>query len=73
MGGHWRLYATLQEESFHWNLNFAISPMADSLNFSSATWKIFKNPSMLAYITKIQKSKLANIYFHEFDHSSHSC
>ena len=29
---------TLQEENFHWNLNFAISLMANSLNFNSAKY-----------------------------------
>ena len=43
--------------------------MANSLNFYSANHKIFKNLSMMAYITKFQKSKFPNIQFREFDHS----
>ena len=45
---------TLQEENFHLKLNVAISLMADWLNFNSTNYKIFKNLSMMAYITKIQ-------------------
>ena len=52
--------STLLEENFHSNLNLAISLMANSLNFDSANYKIFKNLSMMAYITIIQKSKYAN-------------
>ena len=60
---------TIQEESFHWNLNFVISLMSNSLNFYSANRKIFQNFLMMAYITKIKKSKFTNIQFPEFDHS----
>ena len=52
---------TLQEEKFHWNLNFAISLMANSLNFNSAYYTSFRNLSIIAYIIEIQKSKFANI------------
>ena len=31
------------------------------LNFNSANKKIFKNLSMMAYVTKIQKSRFADI------------
>ena len=60
---------TLQEENFHWNLNFAISHMANSLNINSAKDQIFKNISIMAYMKKTQKSKFANILFRELDHS----
>ena len=52
---------TLQEENFYWNLNFALSLMANSLKFNSTHNKIFKNLSMKAYTSKIQKAKYANI------------
>ena len=45
----------LQKENFHWNLNFAISLMADSLNFNSANYYILENLLMMAYITKSQE------------------
>ena len=61
--------STLLEKKFHSNLNLAISLTANSLSFNSANYKIIKNLSMMAYITKIQKSKFANIWFPEFDHS----
>ena len=32
---------TLQEEKFHWNLNFAILPMANLLNLNSAYIETF--------------------------------
>ena len=35
--------------------------MANSLNFNYTSFKILKNLSMMAYITKIQKSKFTNI------------
>ena len=37
----------LQDESFHWNLNLAISLMAKSLDLNSAYYCIFKNLSMV--------------------------
>ena len=53
---------TLQEENFLWNLNLAILLMANSLNFKTAYYCIFRNLSMIAYIVvEIQKSKFANI------------
>ena len=64
---------TLQEENFHWNLNFGFSLMANSLmsisltltllNFNSANYKIFKYLSIVTYITIIQKSEFANILY----------
>ena len=51
---------TLQELNFHWNLNFAISLMTNSLNFNSMYYYIFENILMIAYYTaKIWKSHLA--------------
>ena len=52
---------TLREENFHWNLKLVISLIASWLNFNSANCKIFKNLSMMAYVTKVQKPKFANI------------
>ena len=52
---------TIQEKNFHWNLKSAFSLMANSLNFDSTHNKITKNLSMMAYVTKIQISKFANI------------
>ena len=52
---------TLQAENLHWNLNFAISLMVNSLNSNSAYDTIFINLSMIAYMIEIQKSKFANI------------
>ena len=46
---------------FSLDLNFAISLMVKPLNFNSANFKIVRSLSMMAYITKIQKSKFANI------------
>ena len=43
--------------------------MANSLNLNSAYYYIFRNLSMITYIIEIQKSKFANIKFHEFDQS----
>ena len=54
-------FYTLQGEYLHWNLNFAILLMTNLLNFNSAKSYIFKNLSMMAYITKIHKSKFATI------------
>ena len=55
------LIYTLQEDSFHWNLIFAFSLMANSLNLNSAYNYIFRNPLLIAYTIHIQKSKFANI------------
>ena len=55
------IHTTLREEDFHWNLNFAIPLMANSLNLNSANYYIFRNLSMIAYIIGIQKSKFAYI------------
>ena len=40
---------------------FVISLMANIVNFNSTNNKIFKDLSMTAYITNIEKSKFANI------------
>ena len=37
--------------------------MVKPLNFNSANFKIVRSLSMMAYITKIQKSKFAHINF----------
>ena len=52
-----------QEKKIYWNLNLAISLMADLLNLNSAYYYyyIFRNLSMTVYIIGIQKSALANI------------
>ena len=55
----------LQDESFHWNLNFAISLMAKSLDLKSTYYCIFRNLSMIAYMIEIQESKFSNIKFFE--------
>ena len=52
---------TLQEEDSDWNLNFAISLMANSLNSNSVYYYILRNLIMIASIFEIQKSKFANI------------
>ena len=53
-------WPTLQEENCHWNLNFAILSTANSLAFNSADFRIFKNLSTMAYITKNQNSLIIN-------------
>ena len=50
---------TLQEKNFNWNLNFAISLMANLLNLNSGYNYMFTNLSMIAYIIANQKSKFA--------------
>ena len=57
----------LQDESFHRNLNFAISLMAKSLDLNSAYNYIYRNLSMIASMTEIQESKFANIKFFDVD------
>ena len=64
---------TLQEENFHWNSNFAISLMANSLTLNYAYYYIYRNNSMIAYIIEIQKTKFADILFREFDQSEPGC
>ena len=49
---------TLQEQKFHWNLNVAISPMANLLNLNSAYIEIFTNLSMIAHIRENSKIKI---------------
>ena len=46
-------WTTLQEENFHWNLNFAFSLMANSLNLNSAYYYTFRNLSMKASMIEI--------------------
>ena len=61
---HWQLslvLTTLQNENICWNLNFAILLMVNPLNSNSGFYWIFTNLSMTDYITKIQKSKFANL------------
>ena len=48
-------YPTVRK--LHWDLNYAISLMGNLLNFDSVNCKIFMIFSMMASITKIQKSK----------------
>ena len=59
------------EENFPWNLTFAISLMANSLNLNSANHYIFRNLSKIVYMymIEIQKSQFANSNFREFDQS----
>ena len=38
---------SLQAQNFHWNLNFAISLMANSLNLNFAYLKVFSNLLMI--------------------------
>ena len=45
---------------FNWNLNFAISLMANWLYFNSAYSFILGNLSMIAYIMEIQNSRTSN-------------
>ena len=59
--------SVLQDESFHWILNFAILLMANLLNLNSAYYHIFRNLSMMAYMIEIQESKFVNIKFFDFD------
>ena len=55
---------TLHEESFCWNLNFAILLMTNLLNFtfSSYFFMIFPNLSMKAYISETRNLKFTYIY-----------
>ena len=55
------IYPTLREENSHWNLSFAISLLANSLNLNSVYYYIYGRISMRGYIIEIQKQKLANI------------
>ena len=54
------------------SLEFKFCYFADGkfAKFKFRFYSFFKNFSMIAYIIEIQKSKLANIQFHEFDQSS---
>ena len=47
--------------------------MANSLNLISANYYLFRNILMIEYTIEIQKSKFANILFHEFDQSEQGC
>mgnify|MGYP001795409308 CR=1 FL=1 len=49
---------TLQAQNFHWNLNFAISLMANSLNLNITYLKAFTNLSMIADIDRKSKIKI---------------
>ena len=44
------IYSTLQEENVRRYLNFAVSLMANSLNFNSAYCLTFRDFSTIAYI-----------------------
>ena len=43
------------------NVNFAISLLANWLNLNSAYYEIFSNLSMIAYIFEIQKQNSTNL------------
>ena len=60
MSRQWLGLATLQEEHFHWNFNFAISLMENSLNLNAAYYNIFQSISLIAqaYITGTPKIKI---------------
>ena len=50
---------TLPEENFHWSLNFAISPMANSLNLNPVYYYIFRRSlNDIACITENKKIKI---------------
>ena len=49
---------TLQEENFHWILNYDSSLMENSPNLNSLYYYVFGNFSMIAYIIEIQKSRI---------------
>ena len=49
--------------NFHWNLYFAISLVANSLNLNYAYYYDFRNLSVIAYMIEIRKSKFANVVF----------
>ena len=53
----------LQDGSFPWNIYFAISVMAKSLDLNSACYYIFRFPSMIVYMIEFHESKFANIKF----------
>ena len=61
---------------FHWNLDCAISLMANSLILNAAYYYMFRNLTMIAYtctcIIEIQKSKFTNTQFREFEQSEPS-
>ena len=57
----------LQHESYHWNLIFAISLMANSLNLNSAYFYIFRNLSMIAQMIEIQEYKFTISILNSFD------
>ena len=42
-------FYTIQDENFHWSLNFAISLMANLLNLNSAYYYIFRKLSIIVY------------------------
>ena len=49
---------TLQEGNFHWNLNFAISLMANLLHLNSAYYHILRNVLMLANTVNFKNQNL---------------
>ena len=58
---------TLQENIFHWNLSFAFSLMANSLNLNPVYYYTLRNLLLLNLIIKNQQSNFANVKFREFD------
>ena len=53
------VFTTLQAENFHWNFNFAISLMENSVSLNFANDDIFKNLSMIAYVIENQNSPIS--------------
>ena len=60
---------TLQEENFHWILNFTISLTPNSLNLITTHYYIFRNLSKIAYMTEIQNSNFPMFNSVEFSQS----
>ena len=56
---HHNRHITLQEENFHWNLDFTVSLMANYLDTYSVYYHIFRNLSMTAYIIEILEIKIS--------------
>ena len=51
---------TLQEENFHWNLNFAILLMENLLNLNPSCYYNFRNFKIIAHVNKIKNSLMFN-------------
>ena len=51
-------HTTLQEENFHWNLNFAIFANGKFAKVKVCLFLYFRNLSIIAYIIEIQKTKI---------------